>query len=53
MLTAKRAGDVATGQRFARSGKLFRRYWQPVAMFSDIPEDAPLRLPRCIRNSGV
>ena len=25
-------------------GKLFRRYWQPVAMFSDIPDDAPLEI---------
>ena len=25
-------------------GKLFRRYWQPVAMLSDIPEDAPLEI---------
>ena len=23
-------------------GKLFRRYWQPIAMESDIPGDAPL-----------
>ncbi|HXE28975.1 MAG TPA: Rieske 2Fe-2S domain-containing protein, partial [Stellaceae bacterium] len=25
-------------------GKLFRRYWQPVAMLSDIPDDAPLEV---------